>query len=418
MPEAPSPHDAVCPEPLRGLVGTTPPGPASLALLERLQAAEAPAAHGLGRGDLPIVWTSAAGALVWDADGNRYLDFCAGFGAAALGHAHPRVVAAAKDQIDRWCTASATSIRTRRASRSPRAEALAPFADARVVFASRARGRARAQDHAAGHRQARRARVHGGLPRRELGRARVSGWERFRGRSWAGATPRSGARAGRPTGVLRCDLGLSYPACGLACVREAGRVLEAAEKRLGGVGAVLVEPVMGRGGDHVPPPEWLPGIAELARRAGALLVADEVLTGFGRTGALWAAEAAGVVPDLVCCGKALGGGFPLAAVLMRPDAAAAWQSAAPVSGETLHAATFYAHPVACAAALAALAVLEDEDWSRAPRRSAGLHEAWPSSPPPIPTSCARCAAKACWPGSCSTPRTAWSTSPRRAWPRG
>jgi 4-aminobutyrate aminotransferase-like enzyme len=158
-------------------------------------------------------------------------------------------------------------------------------------------------------------------------------------------------------------------------VREAGRILESAEKRLGGVGAILVEPILGRGGDHVPPPEWLPGIAELARRAGALLVADEIYTGFGRTGAQWASVAQGVIPDLVCCGKALGGGYPLAAVLMRADAAQGWQAAAPVSGETLHSATFYAHPVACAAALAALDVIADEDLvTRAEILGTALHE--------------------------------------------
>jgi 4-aminobutyrate aminotransferase-like enzyme len=138
-------------------------------------------------------------------------------------------------------------------------------------------------------------------------------------------------------------------------------MLEAAEKRLGGVGAILVEPVLGRGGHHVPPPEWLPQVAELARRSGALLVADEIYTGLGRTGARWASVDAGVVPDLVCTGKALGGGHPLAAVLVRKAHGEAWQAAAPWSGETLHAATFYAHPVACIAALAALDVIDEED---------------------------------------------------------
>ena len=380
MPDGAAPHDTLCPEPLRGLVTTTPPGPASLALLERLRAAEAPAAHALGRGDLPPVWTSAQGALVWDADGNRYVDFCAGFGAAALGHAHPRVVAAATDQAGRLVHGFGdVHPHAPRVALAEALAALAPFPDARVVFAQSgteavelalkttllATGKPGVLAFTAGYH---------GL---SWGTLEVSGWERFRepfmGRAPAALKERARwAPYGRCT---RCDLGLSYPACGLACVREAGRVLEAAEKRLGGVGAILVEPVLGRGGEHVPPPEWLPGIAELARRSGALLVADEVLTGFGRTGTLWASVAAGVVPDLVCCGKALGGGFPLAAVLMRPDAAAAWQSAAPVSGETLHASTFYAHPVVCAAALASLHVLaEDGLVARAETLGTRLHE--------------------------------------------
>ena len=380
MPDATAPHDALCPEPLRGLVTHEPPGPASRALLERLRAAEAPAAHGLGRGDLPPVWSSAQGALVRDVDGNRYVDFCAGFGALALGHAHPRVVAAATDQAGRLVHGFGdVHPHAPRVALAEALQALAPFPDARVVFAQSgaeavelalkttllATGKPGVLAFTAGY--------HGV----SWGALEVSGWERFRepfmGRAYASLKERARwAPYGR---CSRCDLGLSYPACGLACVREAGRVLEAAEKRLGGVGAILVEPVLGRGGDHVPPPEWLPGIAELARRSGALLVADEVLTGFGRTGALWASVAAGVVPDLLVCGKALGGGFPLAAVLMRPDAASAWQSAAPVSGETLHASTFYAHPVACATALAALAVIADEGLvARAESLGAQLHE--------------------------------------------
>ena len=371
------PDDTLCPEPLRGHVTTPPPGEASRALLERMRAAEAPAAHALGRGDLPPVWASAQGSLVWDVDGNRYLDLSAGFGASALGHAHPRVVAAAQDQAARLMHGFGdVHPHAPRIALAEKLAALAPFPDARVVFAqtgSEAVELALRTARLATGKPGVLAFIGGyhGLSGDAL---EVTGWERFREpfavKTSAAPHPRTRwAPYGRCT---RCDLGLSYPACGLACLREAGRILESAEKRLGGVGAIVVEPILGRGGDHVPPPEWLPGIAELARRAGALLVMDEVLTGFGRTGATWASE---VTPDVVCCGKALGGGFPLAAVLMRPDAAAAWQSAAPVSGETLHASTFYAHPVACAAALATLEVIESEDLvARAESLGARLHE--------------------------------------------
>ena len=369
--------DAICPEPLRGHVVTATPGDASRALLDRMRGTEAPAAHALGRGDLPPVWASAQGSLVWDVDGNRYLDLSAGFGAAAVGHAHPRVVAAVTDQAARLMHGFGdVHPHAPRIALAEKLAALAPFPDARVTFAQSgseaielalkttllATGKPGVLAFTAGY--------HG----MSWGALEVVGWERFRepfmGRGPAALKERArGAPYGR---CSRCDLGLSYPACGLACVREAGRVLEAAEKRLGGVGAVLVEPILGRGGDHVPPPEWLPGIAELARRSGALLVTDEVLTGFGRTGSMWASD---VTPDLIVCGKALGGGFPLAAVLMRADAAAAWQSGAPVSGETLHASTFYAHPVACAAALAALEVIESEDLVvRAEIMGTRLHE--------------------------------------------
>jgi 4-aminobutyrate aminotransferase-like enzyme len=365
MPLDPDLADTLCPAALRGDIRVRPPGPASAVLLERLARAEAPAAHDLGRGGRPPVWTRAEGALVWDADDNRYLDFSAGFGAAAVGHAHPKVVAAVTAQASRLAHGFGdVHPHEIRVTLAERLAALAPFPDARVLFASTG---AEAVELALKTAQL----VTGkpgvlafiaGFHGQSWGALAVSGFERFRapfeGPSPAALHPR--ARFAPYGRCSRCDLGLVYPACGLACVREAGRILEHAEKRLGGVGAILVEPILGRGGDHVPPPEWLPGIAALAREAGALLIADEIYTGLGRTGALWASVDAGVVPDMVCAGKALGGGHPLAAVLMRAPHADAWQAATPWSGETLHSSTFYAHPVACAAALATLDVLDEE----------------------------------------------------------
>jgi len=376
--------DTLCPADLRGLIRVPPPGPASAALLSRLQASEAPAAHNLGRGDRPPVWTRAHGALVEDADGNRYVDFSAGFGAAAVGHAHPKVVAAIRAAADTLVHGFGdVHPHEARVRLAERLAALAPFPDARVIFAQSgaeavelalktvrlATGKPGVLAFTAGY--------HGV----SLGALEVSGWGRFREPfevgGPGGGTPPSRDRAHfAPYGrCSRCDLGLSYPACGLSCVREAARILEHAERRGGGVGAILVEPILGRGGDHVPPPEWLPGIAELARRSGARLVVDEIYTGLGRSGALWASVAAGVMPDLVCVGKALGGGMPLAAVLVRAADAEAWQAAAPWSGETLHTATFYAHPLACAAALAALDVIDDEGLvERCAALGARLHE--------------------------------------------
>jgi 4-aminobutyrate aminotransferase-like enzyme len=381
MPLPPRTADALCPPELQGKVTVPPPGPAGAALLATLLASEAPAAHALGRGDRPPVWTRAQGSLVWDADGNRYVDFASGFGAAAVGHAHPRVVAAVRAQAGELVHGFGdVHPHATRVALAARLAALAPFDDARVLFAqsgAEAVELALKTAHLSTGRPGVLAFIAGyhGLSGDALD---VTGWPRFR-EPFAGhapAVPHPQTRWAPHGRCSRCDLGLAYPACGLACVREAGRILAAAEKRLGGVGAILVEPVLGRGGDHVPPPEWLPGIAELARRSGALLVADEIFTGLGRTGARWASVAQGVVPDMVCVGKALGGGMPLAAVLVRRAHGEAWQAAAPVSGETLFASTFYAHPIACAAALATLEVLDDEDLvTRAEVVGERLHEA-------------------------------------------
>jgi 4-aminobutyrate aminotransferase-like enzyme len=122
------------------------------------------------------------------------------------------------------------------------------------------------------------------------------------------------------------------------------------------IGAILVEPIQARGGIHVPPAGFLPLLRRLADEHGTLLILDEIYTGFGRTGAWFACEHAGVIPDLICLGKALTGGFPLSACVGRADVMdAAW----PVSnGEAIHTSTFLGHPVGCAMALAQITELK------------------------------------------------------------
>jgi 4-aminobutyrate aminotransferase/(S)-3-amino-2-methylpropionate transaminase len=123
------------------------------------------------------------------------------------------------------------------------------------------------------------------------------------------------------------------------------------------IGAVLVEPVQGRGGVRVPPAGFLAALRRLCDEEGWLLVADEIFTGFGRTGRLFACDAEGVVPDLLCAGKGLASGMPLSACIGRAAVMDAWPES---RGEALHTQTFLGHPPSCAAALAALAVLDEE----------------------------------------------------------
>jgi 4-aminobutyrate aminotransferase-like enzyme len=119
------------------------------------------------------------------------------------------------------------------------------------------------------------------------------------------------------------------------------------------IGAILVEPVQARGGINVPPPEFLPMLRKLCDEYGALLILDEIYTGFGRTGKWFACEHSGVVPEIICLGKALTGGFPLSACIGRADMMdAAWPAS---QGEAIHTSTFLGHPVGCAMALAEIA---------------------------------------------------------------
>ena len=116
------------------------------------------------------------------------------------------------------------------------------------------------------------------------------------------------------------------------------------------IGAILVEPIQARGGCNVPPKNFLPLLRQVCDEHGALLILDEIYTGFGRTGKWFACEHSGVVPDLICLGKALTGGFPLSACVGRADLMdAAWPAS---TGEAIHTSTFLGHPVGCAMALA------------------------------------------------------------------
>jgi 4-aminobutyrate aminotransferase-like enzyme len=151
----------------------------------------------------------------------------------------------------------------------------------------------------------------------------------------------------------------------------------------GDVACALVEPIVGREGILLPPPGWLADLAGLCRRNRTLLAADEVFTGFGRTGRWFAVEREAVRPDLLCVGKALGGGVPIAAVVGRREVFRCWET----PGEALHTSTFLGNPLACAAALAVLDVLEEEDLSaRAARLGEALGDrlrAWPGRFPAV-----------------------------------
>jgi 4-aminobutyrate aminotransferase/(S)-3-amino-2-methylpropionate transaminase len=138
---------------------------------------------------------------------------------------------------------------------------------------------------------------------------------------------------------------------------DARDVMRAASDSALPIGAVIVEPIQGRGGERIPPPGFLRELRDLCTREGWLLIADEVYTGFGRTGRCFACEHEGVVPDLLCVGKGLAGGMPISACLGRAEVMDAWP---PAAGEAIHTQTFLGHPPGCAAALASLAVLREE----------------------------------------------------------
>jgi 4-aminobutyrate aminotransferase/(S)-3-amino-2-methylpropionate transaminase len=347
------------------VVRTTPPGPRSRELGGRLGRVECRAiTHIHARG--PVVWEEARGANVRDVDGNVFVDFTSGFGASVAGHAGGGVPEAAAEQAARLPHAlgdvhpAETKILL--------LEDLARLAPGDLSVTVLAGSGAEAIEAAlktavlcSGRPGvlAFRGAYHGLTP----GALDVTWRRHFRG-------PFEQTLRGRTRFVpfpdpYRPPAGVSPRSVAAAVLEETRAVLRGRSPGLppeGGavadglpVGAVLIEPIQGRAGVRVPPAGFLRDLAALCREEGVLLALDEILTGFCRTGRWFACDHEAVAPDLLCVGKALGGGFPLSACVGRPGVMAAW---APSEGEAVHTSTFLGHPVACAAARANLAWLE------------------------------------------------------------
>ncbi|HEX3130908.1 MAG TPA: aspartate aminotransferase family protein [Thermoanaerobaculia bacterium] len=324
-------------------------GPRSRELSRRIAEVEAPGVNTLPSipGAASLFWEEAEGARVRDVDGNLYIDLTSGFGVAAVGHRHPRVVEAVREQAGRLMhglgDVHGHPLRVELAEKLVR---LAPVDDPQVFFSISGSEAVEIAIKTA------------------LAHTRRPGVLAFEP-SYHGLTLGSLAVTSRPEFRKPFADHLHGHTHRLPFACDPGQVESALQS--GRIGAVVVEPIVGREGILIPPAGWLAEVAQSCRRHGTLLIADEVFTGFGRTGRLFAVEHEGVRPDILCCGKALGGGLPIAAVLARRDLFRVWET----KKEALHTATFVANPVACAAALAALSVIEEEDL---PGRAARIGE--------------------------------------------
>src|SRR5262249_15202584 len=152
----------------------------------------------------------------------------------------------------------------------------------------------------------------------------------------------------------RCPLGQTYPSCGVACAELARKQVKVATA--GALAAIIVEPMQGTAGNVVPPKEFLPAIASIAKDAGALFIADEMITGLGRTGRTWGVEHSGAMPDIVTIGKAFGGGFPLSGLLTTDEIS----RAKPWSNPSGSSSSYGGNPLGAAAGAAGLRIIDEE----------------------------------------------------------
>lgn len=330
---------------------TSIPGPRSQALMKRREAAVVRAAFHA----TPVFVTKAEGAVVEDVDGNRLIDFAGGIGCLNTGHRAPAIVDAVRRQLDRFLHTSFNVL--------PYESYIAVCEKLNAIVPGRGPKKtillntgAEAVENAI-----KIARFYTKRP------AIISFEDAFHGRSYmamavtskthpykAGFEPFPGDVYRIPYAYCyRCSYSLTYPSCDVHCARhieDTFKRVVAAES----VAAVIVEPILGEGGFVIPPAEFYPTLGAICRKYGILLIADEVQTGFARTGTMFACEQLGLDPDLVTMAKSLTGGLPMAAVTGRAEI-----MDAPGVGQL--GGTFAGNPLACEAALAVLETIAKEN---------------------------------------------------------
>jgi acetylornithine/LysW-gamma-L-lysine aminotransferase len=274
-----------------------------------------------------IVLAKGQGALLWDDQGKEYIDCMAGHGVANLGHAHPEIAKAIGDQASLLITCPETFYNDRRALLLERLGGLVP--DLERVFLCNSGTEA----------------VEAALKfaRLSTGRTQIVAFMR--------------AFHGRTMGALSATWNKNYRAPFEPLVPGFQHIPynnpEALQEAITSeTAAVILEVVQGEGGVHPAEPGFLHAVQQLCRERGALLIVDEIQTGFGRTGKLFAIQHTGLQPDLLCLAKSIAGGLPMGAVLIGPQV----QNLSP----GVHGSTFGGNPLVCAASLAVLDILERE----------------------------------------------------------
>jgi len=291
------------------------------------------------------------GCTLIDEDGNTYIDFIAGIAVGSVGHCHPHYVETLKRQVERLTFGSFTT-----EVRAKFLELLATVTPPGLTRIQLFTGGAEAVEAALR------------LAKAVTKKHEVLGfWGGFHGKT-GGVLGLLGSDFKHHLGPFlpgqylspyadcyRCPLKLRYPECGIACAEYLRDVIR--HQTSGEIAAIIVEPMQGTAGNVVPPEGFLRAVQALARDHGALLITDEMITGFGRTGSMWGSDHDGVVPDAMTVGKGMGGGFPLSGVISTD----ALTSTPPWSNPSASSSSYGGNPLAAAAGLASLEIILGED---------------------------------------------------------
>ncbi|MGH9663489.1 MAG: acetyl ornithine aminotransferase family protein [Bryobacteraceae bacterium] len=355
---------------------TPPPGPRAQAIIQRDSQVLSPSYTRA----YPLVAARGEGAIVEDVDGNRFLDFNAGIAVVATGHCHPRVVEAIRRQAERLIHMSGTDFYYENmVELAEQLALLAPGGAARRVYF----GNSGAEAIEASMKM---ARYHtgrgqfiaffGGFHGRTFGALSLTASKSVQRKGFGPLLP--GAHHIPYPYCYRCAYGKTPDACGVECVKVIEDRLFKTTVPAEEVAAIVVEPVQGEGGYVVPPQKFFDELRAVAERHGILLVFDEVQSGMGRTGKMWASDHFGAIPDILAVAKGIASGLPLSATVARAELMQ-WKPGA-------HASTFGGNPVAVAAALTTIELLREELIDNAARLGAHILDRlrdWPRRFPAV-----------------------------------
>jgi 4-aminobutyrate aminotransferase / (S)-3-amino-2-methylpropionate transaminase / 5-aminovalerate transaminase len=325
------------------------PGPKSKAIFDREAEAMAPGLQSIALYS-QIVVDRASGCTIVDVDGNEYLDFVAGVAIGSVGHCHPHYIKRLSEQLGRFTFGSfATETRARFL------ELVSDLLPEGITHLQLFSGGAEAVE--AAFRLAKSVTKKfefvgfwGGYHGKTAGVIGLLGGSY---RNHQGPFP-PGMHLSPYASCYRCPWNLKYPSCGLACAEHLRNVMK--NDTQGEVAAIILEPMQGTAGNVIPPDDFVQAVREIADEFGVLLIADEILTGFGRTGTMWACQQFDLEPDIMTIGKGIGGGFPLSAV-----ASSFERMSAPPFGEPSGSSSSYGgNPLAAAAGLGALELIIHE----------------------------------------------------------
>jgi 4-aminobutyrate aminotransferase len=301
----------------------------------------------------PLVAKEAQGIWVGDADGNVFLDFTSGIAVCATGHCHPAVVQAIKDQADRLLHMSGTDFYYEpQIVLAKKLASLAPGEGVkRTYFGNSGAEAVEAAFKLARYHTRRELNIafFGAFHGRTMGALSLTASKTIQKKHYYPVVP--GITHIPYAYCYRCPYNLCYPQCGLYCVHWVEDTLFRTTMPPEEVAAIFVEPIQGEGGYIVPPPEFHEELHKIARKYNILYVADEVQSGMGRTGKMFAMEHFGVAPDILALAKGIASGMPLGATISRAEIMD-WEAGS-------HASTFGGNPVSCQAALATIQLLEE-----------------------------------------------------------